>query len=69
VFTPDGEGSGGWPSHDIAITNIVWCMAYKKGGRWGGRLVRNGRAKVCKRVGIASGGGGVKRMMAKAKGT
>ena len=20
-----------WPSHDIAITNIVWCMAYKRG--------------------------------------
>jgi len=18
-----------WPLHDIAITNIVWCMAYK----------------------------------------
>jgi len=21
----------GWPSHDIAITNIVCCMAYKRG--------------------------------------
>ena len=20
-----------WPLHDIAITNIVWCMAYKGG--------------------------------------
>jgi len=20
-----------WPVHDIAITNIVWCMAYQKG--------------------------------------
>ena len=36
----------GWPLHDVAITNIVWCMAYKRGrathrptrtcpGRWG----------------------------------
>jgi len=24
-----------WPLHDIVITNIVWCMAYK--GRVGGR--------------------------------
>ena len=23
-----------WPLHDIAITNIVWCIAYK--GRVGG---------------------------------
>jgi len=21
---------GGWPSHDIVITNIVWCIAYKR---------------------------------------
>ena len=20
-----------WPLHDIAITNIVWCMAHKRG--------------------------------------
>jgi len=20
-----------WPLHDIAITNIVWCMAYTRG--------------------------------------
>jgi len=20
-----------WPLHDIAITNIAWCMAYKRG--------------------------------------
>ena len=19
-----------WPKHDIAITNIVWCMPYKR---------------------------------------
>jgi len=25
-----------WPLHDIAIANIVWCMAQKKRGRWGG---------------------------------
>jgi len=34
-----------WPLHDIAITNIVWCMA-QKGGVGGGRILRNGRAIV-----------------------
>jgi len=34
-----------WPLHDIAITNIVWCMAYK-GSVGGGRILRNGRAIV-----------------------
>jgi len=23
-------GGKGWPSHDIVITNIVWCIAYKR---------------------------------------
>jgi len=27
-----GRGTAvGWHSHDIAITDIVWCMAYKGG--------------------------------------
>jgi len=26
-------GLAHWPLHDIAITNIVWCMAYKRGVR------------------------------------
>ena len=25
-----------WPSHDIAIANIVWCMAFKGGVGGGG---------------------------------
>jgi len=25
-----------WPSHDIAMTNIVWCMAYTRGVVGGG---------------------------------
>jgi len=25
-----------WPLHDIVITNMLWCMAYEWGGRWGG---------------------------------
>jgi len=25
-----------WPVHNIAITNSVWCMAYKGGGGGGG---------------------------------
>ena len=24
-----------WPLHDIAIANIVWCMAYIRGSGWG----------------------------------
>jgi len=24
-------GAGLWPLHGIAITNVVWCMAYKRG--------------------------------------
>jgi len=24
-----------WPLHDIAITNVVWCMTYTKEGRGG----------------------------------
>jgi len=24
-----------WPLQDIAITNMVWCMAYRGEGRWG----------------------------------
>jgi len=36
-----------WPLQDIAITNIVWCMAYTEGGGpVGGRILRNGRALV-----------------------
>ena len=36
----------GWPSHDIAITNIVWCMAYKRGVGGGHRIWCNRRAVV-----------------------
>ena len=34
-----------WPLHDIAIANIVWCMAYER-GVGGGRILRNGRPIV-----------------------
>jgi len=40
----DGNGRRGqrWPLHDIAITNIVWCMAFT--GEVGeDRILRNGR--------------------------
>ena len=35
-----------WPLHDIAI--YQYCMVYgiQKGGRWGGRILCNGRATV-----------------------
>jgi len=35
-----------WPLHDIAITNIVWCIALKGGVGGGGRILRNDRATV-----------------------
>jgi len=38
---------GGWPLHNIVMTNIVWCMAYKRGSK-GGRILRISRAKVLK---------------------
>jgi len=38
-----------WPSHEIAITNSAWCMAYK-GGVGGGRILRNSNAIVLRRV-------------------
>jgi len=41
---PDGETKT-WPLHNIAITNIVWCMAYNR-GVGGGRILSNGRAMV-----------------------
>jgi len=28
--------ANGWPLHDIAITNILWCMALRGGVGWGG---------------------------------
>jgi len=33
-----------WPLHDIAIANIVWCMAYKRrvgGGAYIAKWARN----------------------------
>jgi len=35
-----------WPLHDIATTNIVWCMAYARGLGGGGAYMRNSRAIV-----------------------
>ena len=47
----------GWPLHDIAGTNIVRCMAYKKGVGGGAYIAQ----WSCNRVSFASGGGGSKR--------
>ena len=33
LFVHDGatdKALGGWPLHDLVITNIVWCIAYKR---------------------------------------
>ena len=27
---PGEEHTAGWPLHDIVMTNLVWCMAYKR---------------------------------------
>jgi len=43
---PEPWRSVGWPLDDIAITNIVWCMAYKGGVGGGGRILRYGCAIV-----------------------
>jgi len=40
------ESPAAWPLHDIAITNIVRCMTFKRGGSVGWRILRNGRAIV-----------------------
>ena len=49
-----------WPLHDIAISNIVWCMAFK--GRVGGRACI--AQWLCNSIaighGFASGVGGYK---------
>jgi len=42
-----------WPSHGIAITNSVWCMAYKGGGGVYCAMVAQ---EYCNRVGFAGGG-------------
>jgi len=41
---PRPESTSGWPLQVIAITNIVWCMEYKKGVGRGGRTLRNSLA-------------------------
>jgi len=46
-----------WPLHDIATTNIVWCMEYNKGVGGGGRVSRNTRAIVLKWCGQCRLGG------------
>ena len=40
------DGSGVcWPLHDIVITNILWCVAYK--GRVGGRMYMAHKSRNC----------------------
>ena len=36
TFNPNA----GWPLQDIAGTNIVWCMAYKRGGSGGSYIAQ-----------------------------
>jgi len=46
-----------WPLHDIAIANIVWCMAYRSGGRKVAVYCAMGVQYNCSRVGFAGGEG------------
>ena len=43
-FGPHLDSTDDWPSHEIATTNLVWCMAHTKRG--GGRFLRNSRDTV-----------------------
>jgi len=44
----------GWPLHEIVITNIIWCMAYKREVEGGGRILLNSRAIVLQQCGQCS---------------
>jgi len=46
-----------WPLHDIAIANIVWCIAYKRGVRTGGVYCAVVGQYICNSVCITGGGG------------
>jgi len=35
-----------WPLHNIAVTNSVWCMAYKGGVGWGAYIAQ----KLCNSI-------------------
>jgi len=60
TYVPRVEPS---PVYDIAITNIVWCTAYKRRGRWGGVYCAMVVQYYCNGVGFVSVGGGNKRRM------
>jgi len=44
-----------WPLHDIAMTNIVWRMAYTRGVRWGVVYCPIAAQQYCNSVGNAGG--------------
>jgi len=49
-----------WALHDIAIANIVWCVAYKRGVSWGVVYCALVVQWYCNRVGFASGAAAIK---------
>jgi len=51
------------PLHDIAITDIVWCLAFTGGVGGGGRISRNGNAIVLQWGRLCRWEGGNKRML------
>jgi len=52
-----------WPLHDIAITNILWCMAYKRGFGGGGVYCAMVVQQYCSSARAMQVGGGNKRMV------
>jgi len=57
-----------WPLHNIAIANLVWCMAYTKGSV-GGRIFPNSRAIVLQQCGQCRRAGRMQERLIRAQTT
>jgi len=61
------EGGAPWPLHDIVITNIVWCLAYKRAVGRGVVYCPRIVEQNCTRLGNAAGRGGLKGRLTRAQ--
>ena len=52
-----GWGVRGWPSRNIAITNVVWCVAYKRGVGGGAYIAQWSCNSIPIGLSFAGGGG------------
>jgi len=57
-----GQGAP-WPLHDIAITNVVWCMACTRRVGWGGSYIAQQSCNNSAIVWAMRVGGGMKSGM------